>query len=89
MAIACSGYRVTARSGHHAVTLDCLVLAIGNRGQPFADYLDTCRRKRNAIDYTFSDVATETEADEIVREAGLFLNLIENWIVERHSHLAR
>lgn len=29
MAIACAGYRVTAKTGHHRVTLDAITLAAG------------------------------------------------------------
>jgi hypothetical protein len=60
MAVACAGYRVTAKTGHHRVTLEAAVLALGSRAQRHADYLETCRRKRNVIDYTRSHVATET-----------------------------
>ena len=49
--IACAGYRVTAKAGHHRVTIEALTLAVGNSGQRYADYLETCRRKRNVIDY--------------------------------------
>jgi hypothetical protein len=52
MAIACAGYRVTAKTGHHKVTVDAIILALGAAAGPYADYLETCRRKRNMIDYT-------------------------------------
>ena len=39
------------------------------RRAPYADYFETYRRKRNVIDYTRSHVATDTEADEIVRRS--------------------
>jgi hypothetical protein len=67
MAIACAGYRVTAKVGHHKVALDSAKLAVGRTVDKFADYFDRCRRKRNVIDYTRSNVATASEADEIVR----------------------
>jgi hypothetical protein len=35
---------------------------LGKAANNYADYFETCRRKRNTIDYTFSNVATETEA---------------------------
>ena len=31
---------------------------------PFADFFDRCRRKRNVIDYDHAYVATETEAEK-------------------------
>jgi hypothetical protein len=57
--------------------------------QRFADYFETCRRKRNVIDYTFSNVATDTEADELLREAQLFHEMVEAWIAGSFPALAR
>jgi hypothetical protein len=64
MAIACAGYRVTAKTGHHKVTVDAITLAVGATASAYADYFETCRRKRNVIDYTRSHVATDTEVDD-------------------------
>src|SRR5258708_26971027 len=72
IAIACSGYRVSARSGHHKVTFETAGVAIGSEAIALADYFKTCRRKRNVIDYMTSSVATETEAEEIVKRADEF-----------------
>jgi uncharacterized protein (UPF0332 family) len=83
MAIACAGYRITARSGHHKISLESAALALGKSAEGLTDYFEICRRKRNQIDYTQSHVATETEAKEIVRKAKEFYELVEAWI-ERH-----
>lgn len=72
IAIACSGYRVSARSGHHKVTYEAAALAIGGNAVLLSDYLETCRRKRNVIDYMTSSVATDTEVEEIVQRANEF-----------------
>lgn len=51
MAIACAGYRITAKTGHHKISLESAALVLGNaEGQRLTDYFDTCRRKRNQID---------------------------------------
>lgn len=89
MAIACSGYRVSARDGHHAVTFEAAQLAIGSSVTDLTDYFDTCRRKRNTIDYQASSVATETEAEELLRKAVEFLSLVETWIKANHPLLAK
>jgi hypothetical protein len=81
IAIACAGYRVTAKTGHHRITVDAIKLALGAGG--YADYLEGCRRKRNVIDYTRSHVATETEANEIVKNATEFYELVEAWIASK------
>ncbi len=47
----------------------------------------TCRRKRNTIDYTFSNVATETEVKEILVQAKQFYVEVEDWITKNHPVL--
>lgn len=87
MVMACAGYRVMAKSGHHKVTFDALRLAIGPSAANYADYFDACRRKRNIIDYTRSHVATETEAKEIVEKSSEFHAFVEAWIEARFKSL--
>ena len=89
MAIACAGYRVTARTGHHRVALEALELALGPSAEGYTDYFETCRRKRNVIDYTRSQVATDTEAREMVRKATEFYDVVEGWIGSRFEALRR
>jgi hypothetical protein len=87
IAIACSGYRVSARAGHHKITFEAAALALGSKAVALADYFDACRRKRNVIDYMNSSVATETEADELVYKAHEFHTLVENWLTATHPTL--
>jgi uncharacterized protein (UPF0332 family) len=89
MAIACAGYRITSQTGHHRLSLQSAELALGKTAQKYANYFDTCRRKRNQIDYTFSNVATETEATEIVLQAKEFYLHIEAWIAKNHPSLKK
>ena len=87
MAIACAGYRVTAKTGHHRVTVEAITLAVGTAVSAYADYFETCRRKRNAIDYTRSHVATDSEADEILNKAREFYDVVESWIESKFPDL--
>jgi len=89
MAIACAGYRITSQTGHHRLSLQSVALALGKSVQKNADYFDTCRRKRNQIDYTFSNVATETEAREIALQAKQFYLHVEAWIAKNHPSLKK
>jgi len=89
IAIACAGYRITAKTGHHRVTLEAALLVLGKPAEPLADYFDVCRRKRNLIDYMRSHVATDTEAAEILAKAKEFYDLVENWIAKRHPSLTK
>lgn len=89
MALACAGYRVTAKTGHHKVALDSAKLAVGSTVNKYADYFERCRRKRNVIDYTRSHVATESEANEIVQQATEFHEFVEAWIDATFPNLRR
>ena len=89
IAIACAGYRITARIGHHKLSFECATLALGKSAESLTDYFETCRRKRNQIDYTQSSVATDTEANEIVAKAREFYGLVESWISRNHPKLMK
>ena len=89
MAIACAGYRVTAKTGHHKLAFDAITLTLGAGASKHADYFERCRRKRNVIDYTRSHVVTETEAQEILEKAKEFHGFVEAWIDSKFPALKR
>ena len=66
---------------------DASLAGLGKAAHRYADYFETCRRKRNTIDYTFSNVATETEAKEILVQAKRFYGEVEDWITKNHPVL--
>lgn len=84
MAVACAGYRVTTGPGHHQKTFEAAKTALGKPSEPLADYFETCRRKRNHIDYDASEVVTDTEAQELLEKAEEFQEMVEEWIVKHH-----
>jgi hypothetical protein len=57
MAIAGAGYRIMSKAGHHSVSLESTKRVLGKPMHKYADDFEACRRKRNTIDYTFSNVA--------------------------------
>jgi uncharacterized protein (UPF0332 family) len=87
MAIACAGYRVTSGAGHHQKTFEAVKTALGKSSVPLANYFDTCRRKRNLIDYDSSEVVTDTEAEELLEKAEEFQEMVEEWIMRHHPAL--
>ena len=89
MAAACAGYRIVSKVGHHRVSLETTKLVLDNPVHKYADYFEACRRKRNTIDYTFSNVATETEAKEIIVQATEFYSQVEDWITKNHPTLKK
>jgi uncharacterized protein (UPF0332 family) len=87
--ISCAGYRVASTPGHHRLHFEAARIALGLKAKRFLDYFDACRRKRNVIDYDAAFVATETEAEEILREAKAFLAFVEQWISSENPYLAK
>ena len=88
MAVACAGYR-TSGLGHHQATFEAAELALGASSAAFTVYFDTCRRKRNTVDYDRAHVATETEAIEILKQAKDFLQFTETWILHNYPLLKK
>ena len=43
MAIACAGYRIMSKFGHHRVSLESTKLVLGKPVHNYADYFETCR----------------------------------------------
>jgi uncharacterized protein (UPF0332 family) len=86
MAIACAGYRVTSGAGHHQKSFEAVKIGLGKPSEPLADYFDTCRRKRNLIDYDASEVVTDTEAEELLEKAEEFQEMVEEWIVKYYPY---
>ena len=86
MVIACSGYRVTGL-GHHQTSFKAAALAIGKEAKPYTSYFELCRRKRNALDYDVANVATETEAQELLRKAEEFDVLVRHWLESNFSEM--
>ena len=87
MVIACAGYRITARVGHHQATLDAVVLAMPAVAPSYTAYFDTCRRKRNQVDYDVAGIISETEADELLEKVSGFYDEVERWIAANHPAL--
>jgi hypothetical protein len=87
MSIASAGFRLASAVGHHRLTFEAALLALGSPAAPSLDFFEACRRKRNIIDYDQAAVATHTEAEEIVDQAHAFLKLVERWIAQNHPKL--
>lgn len=87
IAVAVAGYRAGAVPGHHALSFECAGLALGKQANTLIQFFDACRRKRNIIDYTGAQIATATEAAEVLERAEQFLAMVEAWIKARHPSL--
>lgn len=87
MVIACAGYRVSGQ-GHHMTTFQAVKLAMGPQIDTMAAYFDSCRRKRNTVDYDMSGVVSETEVNELIQETESYRRLVEAWIAQNHPQYA-
>jgi hypothetical protein len=65
MAIARAGWRVKG-PGSHVTTFEAIVPALGSRARKDADYLDSCRLRRNMLAYDAEGLASEEDARELV-----------------------
>jgi uncharacterized protein (UPF0332 family) len=88
MVLACAGYRALA-GAHHRTTFDAVPLAMGAAEADRSRYFQTCRRKRNIVDYDFASEATETEAAELLTAAHAFRDDVERWIAASFPRFAR
>lgn len=59
-----SGYRPEKNLAHYR-TLAALPLILGDSRKDDADYLDTCRAKRNTAEYDTAGTVSQSEADEL------------------------
>ncbi len=85
MVLACAGYRASASvPGHHQTTFEAARLVVGPAAQELTDYFETCRRKRNVIDYDYAEVATGPQARELLEKAVHYRKLVERWIARYH-----
>jgi hypothetical protein len=73
-----SGYRVKGQ-GHHMHTIAMITKILGNERKNDADYLDTCRRKRNLVEYDCVGGATQEDVEELREFVIEFKNIVINW----------
>lgn len=77
------GYRPDKNLAHYR-TLQALPLILGMAKKTDAAYLDTCRVKRNTVEYDMAGAATRADAEELTRFAEALLNEVQNWLQIHH-----
>ena len=89
MALAAAGFRLSKGHGGHERAFDVVrYVVVTDEIDDLCDYFDTCRRKRNDIDYDFADVVTDTELGEILGKVSEYRELIEGWVRDSRPDLA-
>jgi hypothetical protein len=80
------GYRPMQNLAHYR-TLQALPLILGRDRKADTNYLETCRIKRNTVEYDYAGGATEADADELIEFAGHLEKDVMEWLHSRHPHL--
>jgi hypothetical protein len=80
------GYRPVQNLAHYR-TLQALPLILGIDRKADAAYLDTCRTKRNIVEYDYVGGATGANADELIEFAELLEKDVLEWLRSRHPDL--
>jgi len=60
---------------------------LGPEHRADADYLDTCRKKRNIVEYDYVGAATEDEASELAAYVLELREKVLDWLKENHPPL--
>lgn len=82
-----SGYR-PEKTLHHYRSIAALPLILGKQWEDEADYLETCRRKRNIAEYEHAGVVSEQDADELVESCKRLREQVLDWLNYHHPELA-
>lgn len=82
-----NGYRPERTLAHYR-TLQALPLILGPDRQDDADYLDTCRGKRNTAEYDSAGRISHDEATELISFCEDLRKLIMAWLREKNPALA-
>jgi len=60
---------------------------LGDAYREDAAYLDTCRMKRNTVEYDTAGAATEADANELLAFARKLLPVVLDWLKKNHPGL--
>lgn len=78
-----SGYRVKGQ-GHHMNTIAMIPLILGSHKKEDSEYLDTCRRKRNIVEYDCVGGATSEDVKELREFVKEFQKEVLVWLSNKN-----
>jgi hypothetical protein len=81
-----SGYRPEKTLQHYR-SIQALPLILGDDRKEDADYLDTCRTKRNTIEYDMAGASTDADAQELLEFARNLRGDVLSWLKKNHPGL--
>jgi len=77
------GYR-PERTLQHYRTIYCLPIILGEDRKEDAEYLDTCRSKRNRVEYEYVGGASEDDTEELLAFTRALRADVLSWLRARH-----
>lgn len=80
------GYR-PAHGLQHYRTVMAMPLILGKSRKEDAEYLDSCRNKRNTVEYDYVGGASEEDAKELLNFIRDFKTEVLEWLEKNHTDL--
>jgi hypothetical protein len=80
------GYKAE-RNLQHYRTIQALPLILGSERKNDADYLDSCRKKRNIVEYDYIGGVTTDNALELIEFVKELKSNVESWLKQKHPDL--
>jgi len=80
------GYKAERTLQHYRM-IQALPLILGLEKKDDANYLDTCRSKRNIVEYDYIGAVTENDANELIDFTKELKETVMNWIKNYHPEL--
>lgn len=75
------------RTLQHYRTIQALPLILGSARRDDANYLDTCRSKRNIVEYDYVGAVTENDVNEIIEFTKELKSNVFDWLKRQHPEL--
>ncbi len=80
------GFRAEGALKHYR-TIHALPLILGSERVDDSEYLETCRRKRNIVEYDYVGAVTKEEVKELHGFTKGFRDEVLNWLKKKHPEL--
>jgi len=79
----CEGYH-PAHGFQHYRTITSMPLVLGKEKESDAQYLDTCRAKRNILEYECAGEVSKRDADELIEFVKELNSEVKTWLKKNH-----
>lgn len=80
------GYRPSHSLQHYRAIM-AMPLVLGQKKNDDANYLDSCRTKRNTVEYDYIGGASDADADELIEFATELKAEVMKWLKDNHPKL--